>query len=106
MAKGAPTVRTTYKNVSQSDAADQLIDDEMAKLEQYFHRITSVQVIVEKLPGHHLEGSPYDVRILLHVPGNEIVVHSSAAGLVRIAIQEAFRKAGRRLQEYARLLRA
>jgi cold shock CspA family protein len=81
--------------------------------------------VVEVPHHHHKKGSPYHIRIDLTVPGGEIVVkrepslNASARHLgervskkqsevkvphkvLRQAINDAFKAAGRRLQDYAR----
>lgn len=120
-----PLIETTFKNLPQSDVLTQLIDMEAAKLERFFDRITRCRVLVEKAHRHHRSGAPYHVRIELDVPGNAIVVSDTPSehallargeveGLhkgdeldtvhkyVQPAVQDAFRRAGRRLQDYAR----
>lgn len=120
-----PLIETTFKNVPQSDVLEQLINTEAAKLERFFDRITRCRVLVEKPHRHHRTGAPYHVRIELDVPGDAIIIGSTpsehaalARGeverlrksdeldtvhkYVQLAVQDAFRRAGRRLQDYAR----
>lgn len=120
-----PVIQTTFKNVPESDALRQLVSSEAAKLERFFDRITRCRVLVEKPHRHHLRGAPYQVHIELDVPGEVIVVGSTPSehtalerGEVErvrkseeldavhkyasVALQDAFRRAGRRLQDYAR----
>ncbi len=121
-----PIVHTTFKGMEHSDAVESLVRKEAAKLERFFDGITSCSVVIEK-PKHHIEGSQYQVHILLDVPGEQIAiskdpsehatlartetqrVHKSdeldtAHKYAQVAIQDAFRRAGRRLEEYARQL--
>jgi cold shock CspA family protein len=120
-----PLVETTFKNMPRSAVLDELIAAEAAKLERFYGRITRCRVLVEKPHHHQLHGIPYHVRIELDVPGNVIIVGDTPtkrASLVRgevehkgdeleaahkhaaLAVSDAFRLAGRRLQDYARRL--
>lgn len=117
-------IHTTFKGMDQSDALESLVRSEAAKLERFFDGITSCSVVIDK-PKHHIEGSQYQVRIVLDVPGKQIVVskdpneHATLARTetqrvhksqeldtvhkyAQVAVQDAFRRAGRRLEEYAR----
>lgn len=120
-------IQTTFRGVDRSDALDTLIRDEASKLERFFDRIISCRVLVEPAHEHQRRGSPFHVRIELGVPGEEIVVRNlpsaeaappaddltpvdrkksdefdAALKDPQLAIRDAFRKAGRRLQDYAR----
>lgn len=118
-------MQITFRNLEPSDPLDTLIRGEVAELEKYYHRIISCHVVVEVPERHHRSGSTYHVRIDLGVPGTEVVIkeepnlHGAAQDIgeeqaekhlevgvphkdVRLAIRDAFRKARRRLQDYAR----
>lgn len=102
-----PLIETTFKNMPHSETLTELVATEAAKLERFYGRITRCRVLVEKPHRHHRNGAPYHVRIELDVPGAAIVVGDAPSqdpALVHaeVAIQDGFRLAGRRLQEYAR----
>jgi hypothetical protein len=119
--------QTTFRGVERSEALEGLIRKEAAKLDRFFARIVSCRVLVEPAHEHQPQGFPFHVRIELAVPGREIVVdhlpsaypntatngeepsaaspfERSGAPLknVAFAVREAFRKARRRVQAYAR----
>lgn len=119
-----PIIHTTFKGMDQSDALESLVSKEATKLERFFGGITSCSVVIDK-PKHHIEGSQYQVHIVLDVPGEQIAIskdpneHATLARAetqrvhksdeldtahkhAQVAIQDAFRRAGRRLEEYAR----
>ncbi len=121
-----PIIHTTFKGMEHSDAVESLVRKEATKLQRFFDGITSCSVVIDK-PKHHVEGSQYHVRIVLDVPGEQIVVSkdpSEHATLARtetqrvhksqeldtvhkyaqVAVHDAFRRAGRRLEDYARRL--
>jgi len=96
-----------------------------AKLDTLYNQLMGCRVAVEMPHRHHKKGNPYHIRIDLTVPQGEIVVkrepslNARARQLgerkirkhaeveiphkdLRIAINDAFKAAGRRLQDYAR----
>lgn len=117
-----------YRDVQQSDALDRLVLEEAEKLGKFFPRIVSCRVVIERR--RHRTGSPFQARIVLSVPGEDIFinqapdVHESLLGADEsdaparvqkstanvdaalkdpvLAVRSAFKKARRRLQEYAR----
>jgi cold shock CspA family protein len=119
----APIV--TLRDVRARELANKLVRDEIEKICTFFPRIMACRVMVESPHRHHILGSQYKIRIDLTMPGGEIVIthqpslHSRAERLgearflkqlelnrahrrLRQAIGDAFKVAGRRLQDYAR----
>lgn len=117
-------LQITFRDGKTSPRAELWIRSEAAKLETFYKRIMSCRVAI-KSSRHHRAGSPYHIRIDLTVPGGELVVkheptlstrarqlgereikkHLEARKLhkqLRLAINDAFKAAGRRLQDYAR----
>lgn len=118
-------MQITFRNVKPSEEIEEWIRTQAAKLETLYNQIMSCRVAVEVPHRHHRQGSPYHIRIDLTVPGGEIVVkrepsltaHSRRLGErnikkhsevnishkdLRLAINDAFKSAARRLQDYAR----
>lgn len=118
-------MQITYRNIKPSTEIEDWIRAEAAKLETLYSQVMGCRVAVEVPHRHHRKGSPYHIRIDLTVPGGEIVVkrepslNARARRLgetvmkkhtevhiphkdLRQAINDAFRAAGRRLQDYAR----
>jgi ribosome-associated translation inhibitor RaiA len=107
-----------FRNLDASPTVEEWIHKDAAKLERFFVRIMSCRVLVEVPHRHHRRGSAYLVKIDLTVPGHEIVVkhrtkpdqslrtlgdvlkQSEAQATLHVAIHDAFRKAGRQLQDY------
>ena len=118
-------MQITFRNMKRSKEVEGWITDEVAKLETFYNRLMRCRVAVEIPHRHHKRGWPYHIRIDLTVPGGEIVVkrepslnararrlgereskkqmevHISHKQL-RQAIDDAFKAAGRRLQDYGR----
>jgi ribosomal subunit interface protein len=97
-----------FKNMDRSEAVEVRIRDKAEKkLERYAGRITSCRVVVEAPHRHHTHGNCYDVRIDIHVPGEELVVtregsKDPAHTDVYVAVRDAFDAAVRQLDDHAR----
>jgi cold shock CspA family protein/ribosome-associated translation inhibitor RaiA len=99
-------LKISAPDVALTEAHQALIRDYANKLETFFNRVTACKVTVTA-PNHWGMGSPvvYNVQIDLTVPGAELVVKRQPHSDLLEAIQEAFRAAGRQLQDHARKLR-
>lgn len=118
-------MQITFRNMKSSPEVERWITDEANKLETLYGRLMGCRVAVEVPHRHRQKGSPYHIRIDLTVPGGEIVVkreptlNARARHLqesfnkkhaevhvphkdLRQTINDAFRAAGRQLQDYAR----
>lgn len=118
-------LQVTFRNIEPSPEIKEWIRAEAAKLDTLYLQLMGCRVMVELPHRHHRKGIPFHIRIDLAVPQGEIVVKhvpslSSRArqlreneirkhGEVNIphkdlrqAINDAFKAAGRRLQDYAR----
>ena len=97
-----------FKNMEKSEAVEARIKEKAEKkFERYAGRITSCRVVVAAPPKHHVHGSCFDVRIDIHVPGEELVVtregqNDPAHTDVYVAIRDAFDAAVRQLDDHAR----
>lgn len=115
----------TFRNMVSSENVKEWIRAEAGKLETFYKPIMGCRVAVEIPHRHRRKGAAYGVRIDLTLPGGEIVVKRSPTLAhrlrqvretavtkheeldaprknLRIAINQAFEAASRRLQEYAR----
>jgi len=118
-------LQITFRNMKPSEEIEELVRAGAAKLDALYSQLMGCRVMIEIPHRHHKKGSPYHVRIDLTVPQGEIVVkrEPSLSGQarqsgkrdlqknvetqiphkdLRIAISDAFKAAGRRLQDYAR----
>lgn len=102
-------VQITYRGLEHSEGLDRLIRDEAAKLEKFFNGIVSCRVLVERQYGHHHTGSPFHVRLNIVVPGTDLAIVTEPSVKVappsdgaQLTVRETFRRARRRLQDYAR----
>lgn len=118
-------LQITFRSGTVPPPAELWVHSEAAKLKNFYGRIMGCRVAIESPHRHHRIGSSYHVRIYLTVPGGELVVkhepslktrarQSGEAEIkkhleprtthkhLRRAIHDAFKAAGRVLQDYAR----
>lgn len=87
------------------------VDQHIAELESRFGRLTAVRIAVRGPGAHHQTGGRYLVSIRLALPdGREVNVGRTPKaderyGDLTFAIDNAFKRARRRLQDQARLMR-
>jgi hypothetical protein len=120
-------VQITFRNIESSAQIEQWVREETEKLETFYDRIMSCRVALEIPHRHHRKGKQCHVRIDLILPGKELVIkrepapssrsrkpRAALAGKVtklephhdlRLVIHDAFKAAGRRVQDYARFHR-
>jgi ribosome-associated translation inhibitor RaiA len=118
-------LQVTFRNMKHSTEVEDWIREEVEKLETFYNRIIGCRVAIEVPHRHHKKGKPLHVRIDLTLPGNEIVVKrepvvihrapvngeaaaashipaKSPHGDLQLVIHDAFKAAGRRVQDFAR----
>jgi ribosomal subunit interface protein len=99
-----------FQNLEPSEFITARIAERVQKLERFNARIISCRVIVECPHRHHAKGKEYHVRILLRLPGEEIVISHDPGDDrthtdVYVAIRDAFDACERRLKAYVERLR-
>lgn len=98
----------TYRNLEKTPAIEALIQEKIAKLEQFCDYINSCRVVVEKAQENPDSGSPYRVSIDITVPNSrEIAVnHSPDTGKqyppLEAVIREAFEAASRQVKDLSK----
>ena len=100
-------LQVSFRNMDASPAIEIRVRDKAAKLEQYFHHLTSCRVVVEAPHRHRHKGKIFHIRIEMGVPRKpELVVSNEreenhAHEDVYVAIRDAFKTAERQLRDYA-----
>lgn len=98
------------QGVEASQAAKEAIAGHIAALEKRFGRITACRVALKAPGGHHRTGGLYEVNVWLSLPdGREVAVVRTPPEDERyadlpFAINDAFKRARRRLQDKVRRL--
>jgi len=87
------------------------VHQHIAALEKRFGRITSCRIAVSAPSAHHRNGGQYEVAVHLALPdGREVNIDHTATVDVRFAdaafaVNDAFKRARRRLQDQVRRMR-
>ena len=124
-----PRTSISFRNMDRSPALAERIEHEIGRLRRYVPGLEHCEVMVEALHRHHRFGHPYQVHLVLRLPGIEVVVthepssrqataasaepeHPARAGEVEavhrdayVAVRDAFDLARRRLEEEIRRMR-
>jgi ribosome-associated translation inhibitor RaiA len=95
-------LKITFHHLTASDALEQHIRDQAAKLDAVYPRITSCHITVEMPHKHKANGRTFNVRIDVQVPGSEIAVNRTQDEDAYVALRDGFDAATRMLEDYAR----
>ena len=95
-------LQITLRHIGPSEALEGRIRAEAAKLGEFHPDIVSCQVVVEQQGLHRRQGSPFNVRVSLHVSGHDLIVNRAHDEDVYIAVRDAFAHLTRRLEDIAR----
>jgi ribosomal subunit interface protein len=103
-------LQITFHGVDHSEAVEKRVREKVAKLEQFYDRITSCRVTIEahhrNTSNLHHKGEPFLIRIEMTVPGSELVVKSApkdpkAHEDIYVALRDAFDAMERQLKDFA-----
>jgi ribosome-associated translation inhibitor RaiA len=104
-------LRVTFQNTRPSEALRRLIVEQVDHLEHFFGRLTACHVVFKLPDGNHRTGGLYEVAVHLKMPGGITVDVDRTPGLDErfadpaFAVSDTFRRARRRLQDRARVMR-
>jgi cold shock CspA family protein len=121
-------IQISYRNVEPSPATEEWVEKQAKKLATFHQKIVRCRVVIDVAHRHLRRGNRFLVKVMLSVPGGQVTARNLAAPVdpeklleegrkvkkfeigapqkeLRLAIQEAFRSAGRRLQDTVRLQR-
>jgi cold shock CspA family protein len=103
-------VQIDFQGMAANPAIRSAITDHIALLEGRFGRITAGRVVVRGPTRHHQGGGAYEIHIRLSLPnGREVNIARTPSNDERhadpaYAINDAFKRARRRLQDHVRKL--
>ena len=95
-------LQITVRHMSHSAALEARIRESAAKLEEYYRGIISCHVVLEQQGRHREQGRWFNARVVVRVPGHELVVNRDHDEDVYIALRDAFASLTRRLEDVAR----
>jgi cold shock CspA family protein len=105
------SVEIDFQGMKGNDGLRTSIIDHVGVLEERFGRITACRVAVKGPSEHHRKGAPYEITIRLLLPqGREVDIARTPVADERLAdinfaINDAFKRARRRLRDQARRIR-
>lgn len=102
--------KITFQGMESSDAVRDDIQERVDRLERYFDRIISCDVVVTIPHRHHQQGKIPHVQFRLKVPGDLIVVNrepevDKAHEDIYVAIADSYAALVRQLEDYVRRMR-
>jgi ribosome-associated translation inhibitor RaiA len=98
-------ITTTFRDMLPSPALQAAVERWAARLEHVSDRIVGCHVSIEKPHRHHLHGSPFQINIVLTVPGANITVSNQTGADAYVAVANAFRATRRQLLDHVDLQR-
>ena len=96
---------TTFRDMESSPALQATVERWAARLEHVFDRIVECHVSIEKPHRHHLHGLPFEINVVISVPGAQLTVSKQTHEDAYVAVANAFRAARRQLLDHADLRR-
>jgi cold shock CspA family protein/ribosome-associated translation inhibitor RaiA len=103
-------IQIDFQGMAATPNVHDAIADRVARLEQRYGRLTACRVVLKGPGSHHRTSGLYEVNIHLALPnGREVNIARTAPADERhndlsFAINDAFKRARRRLQDHARRL--
>jgi cold shock CspA family protein/ribosome-associated translation inhibitor RaiA len=103
-------LQVTFRNIDRSEQIEEDVRLHAGKLEEFFDRITSCRVVIQAPHRRHRKGNLYHVRVLVSVPGRELLVDRVPADDhahedAHVTIRDAFDAMRRQVEDYVRELR-
>jgi cold shock CspA family protein/ribosome-associated translation inhibitor RaiA len=100
-------VQVTFRNLDASPSVEARVRARIAELEQFYDRIVSCRVMIEKPSRRRRHGDLYHVRVDLKIPGREIVVKREppehhAHEDILVAVHDCFDAVRRQLEDHVR----
>ena len=104
-------LRVTFHGTATSGAIRRMIIEQVEALERFYGRMTACHVVFKVPDRHHRTSGLFEITVHLKMPGGITVDVDRTPGLDErfadplFAISDAFRRARRRLQDRARVMR-
>lgn len=98
---GTP-VEIALRGIPPSDALERYIGEEARRLDGVCDSIRSCQVVAEAQQREKPLGVQLAVRLIITLPGTEVVVNREHGSDVYAAVHNAFAAAGRQLKDHMR----
>lgn len=95
-------LQVSFKNMESSPWVEQLVQQQLEKLERACNQIISCRVIAQVPHKHHHINNDFEVTVHIHVPDHEIVVTRKGAHGVQAqtVVIQAFEVAKRQIEDW------
>ena len=93
-------VEISLRGISASGALERYIDSEARKLDKAYDGIRSSQVMVEALEREQGQAAKSAVRLIITLPGTEVVVNREHGDDVYMVLRDAFVAARLQLEDH------
>jgi len=93
-------VEIVLRGIPASKELERYIGEEARKLGRVCDRIVSCQALAEALQRQKQHGTQFAVRLIVTLPGTEVVVNREHADDLYLAVGEAFAAAGLQLKDH------
>jgi len=90
------------RGIPASDALERYIGEEVRRLDGIYGRIRRCQVVAEAQQAEKAQSVRLAVRLIITLPGTEVVVNREHGSDVYAAVREAFAAAGRQIKDHMR----
>lgn len=97
---GHNPVEIVLRGIPASDALERYIDSEARTLDKAYDGIRSSQVVVEALEREQVQAAKFAVRLIITLPGTEVVVNREHGEDVYMALRDAFTAARLQLEDH------
>ena len=97
-------IQVTFRDVKHSSEVDAHLHEKSAKLHQFADNIISCHVVIEYASKQQQTGNLYNTRIVVNVPGKELVSTHNHNENMYLSIRDGFSDMIRQLEEYSRIL--
>ncbi len=95
-------VEIALRGIPPSAALERYIGEEARKLESISERVRGCLVVAEALQRDRQRGAQFAVRLIITLPGTEVVVNREHRDDVYMAVRDAFAAAGLQLKDHMR----
>lgn len=90
------------RGIPSSGELERRIGEEAEKLKGFCEHVHSCRVLVEVQQGEKRRGAQFAVRLVITLPGTEIVVNREHGDEVMTAVRDAFAAAGLQVTDHIR----
>lgn len=98
--------KISLRGIASSGALERCIGEEVRKLDGIADSILGCHVVAEMLAGDARQGAKFAARLIVTLPGAEIVVNRERDDDIYIAVRDAFAAASLQLKDQMRRHRA